>query len=186
MRPVSKKRQKLMREVKPIRDGLRAEVGCCEICGSTKGPLDVHEICRGVHRQAALDKPFALLIVCRSCHDEKLSQASEYPESRQLACLAKSRPLTFNLQSYLELTSPKAMQRITIDEVLKFMAEDYLSKQDIAERLQVDRRSVNNWIISGQLPAIDCRTDGATRPLYRVALSDFLEFCKTRKVPAQK
>ena len=181
MRPVSKKRQKLMREVKPIRDGLRA-LGICEVCGTSRGQFDVHEISRGVHRASALGKLFALLLVCRKCH-EGLGSAAEWPESRQLAVLAKSRPKQFSLTDYLALTSPRAPCRIEIMDVLSWMDEDYLTKQDIAERLQVDRRSVNNWITSGELPAIDCRTAGASKPLYRVSWSDFLEFCKTRKVP---
>jgi len=65
---------------------------------------------------------------------------------------------------------------------LSFMDEDYLSKSDIAERLQVDRRSVQNWIDSGELLAIDTRTAGATKPLYRVAWSDYLNFCESRRV----
>ena len=180
MRQVSKKRQALMREVKPIRDALRA-LGHCEICGVSKTHLDVHEICRGVHRQAALDKPFALLLLCRKCHDN-VGSAAEWPEARQLAVLAKSRPSQFSLEDYLSLTSPRAPRRIEIHEVLEWLEGNYLSKQDIAERLQVDRRSVNNWIASGQLPALDARTAGASKPLYRVAWSDFLTFCTTRKV----
>lgn len=78
------------------------------------------------------------------------------------------------------------MRRITIEEVLEFMEEQYLTKGDIAERLQVDRRSVSNWITSGQLPAIDCRTAGTSKPLYRVAWSEFLEFCRKRRVSAMK
>jgi hypothetical protein len=181
MRPVSKKRQELMEKVKPIRDALREEVGHCEICGCSRGTLDVHEICRGVHRAAALDKPFALLLLCRKCHEE-VGSAAEWPEARQLALLAKSRPSQFNLTAYLALTSPKAPWRIEIQEILAFMEEDYLTKQDVAERMQVDRRSVSNWITNGQLPAIDCRTVGASKPLYRVSWSDYLEFCKTRRV----
>ena len=182
MRPVSKKRQALIREVKPIRDALRNEVGCCEICGCSRGTLDVHEIARGVHRAASLDKPFALLIVCRACHSEKLSQPAEWPEARQLACLAKSRPSQFSLTDYIALTSPRAPLRIEIQDILEWMEERYLSKSDIANMLQVDRRSVSNWITSGQLPAIDCRTVGTSKPLYRVSWSDFLEFCQNRKV----
>ncbi len=182
MRQVSKKRQELMRTVKPVRDALRTEVGCCEICGCSHGTLDVHEIGRGQHREACLGERCALLVVCRSCHSEKLSQAAEWPEAKQLALLARRRWKDFSLTRYLEITSPRAMGRITIDEVLAFMEEDYLTKSDIAERLQVDRRSVQNWIDSGHLPAIDCRTAWASKPLYRVSWSDFLEFCKTRKV----
>lgn len=182
MRAVSKKRQELMRKVKPIRDALREQVGCCEICGNSRGTLDVHEIGRGHLREACLGERCALLIVCRSCHDEKLSLASEWPEARQLACLAKSRPSQFSLVDYLALTSPNAPRRIEITDVLSWVEEDYLTKQDIAERLQVDRRSVQNWISSGELPAIDCRTTTAGKPLYRVAWSDYLAFCETRRV----
>ena len=182
MRSVSKKRQALMRDVKPIRDALRDEVGCCDICGCSRGTLDVHEIARGHLREACLGERCALLVVCRSCHSEKLSQASEWSESRQLALLAKRRPQDFDLHRFLEITSPRAPRRIEIHEVLEWLEGEYLSKQDIADRLQVDRRSVQNWVTSGELPAIDARTVGATRPLYRVAWSDYLEFCKTRRV----
>lgn len=181
MRPISKKRQKLIKQVKPIRDGLREEAGCCDICGTKYGILDVHEIGRGPCRAICLGERCALLVVCRTCHDEKLSNTKEWPEARQLALLARQRPASFNLQAYLELTSPKAPKRIEIHEILAWMEEDYLTKQDIAKRLQVDRRAVNNWVTSGQLPAIDCRTAGASKPLYRVAWSDYLNFCKTRR-----
>lgn len=182
MRPVSKKRQELMKRVKPIRDALREEVGCCEICGKTNGTLDVHEIGRGQFRVLCLGERCALLIVCRGCHSEKLSQPAEWTEARQLAVLAMSRPRDFSLARFLEITSPRAMRRIEIPEVLRWMQGKYLTKQDIAENLKVDRRSVQNWIASGQLPAMDCRIVGASKPLYRVAWSDYLEFCKTRKV----
>jgi hypothetical protein len=147
--------------------------------------LAVHEIADGTHRQKALDKPFAVLVLCWECNSGSFKDRREWSEAKQLALLARCRPKDFNLQAYLELTSPRAMQRITISEVLAEMEEDYLTKSDIAERLQVDRRSVQNWIDSGQLPAIDARTIGANRPLYRVAWSDYLAFCKTRKVQVQ-
>ena len=182
MRRVSKKRQALMRDVKPIRDALRNEVGCCEICGNARGTLDVHEIGRGPVRERCLGERCALLVVCRTCHDQKLGNTAEWTEARQLALLASRRHQDFDLTRYLEVTSPNAMRRIEIEEVLEWLEGEYLTKQDIAERLQVDRRSVNNWITSGQLPAIDCRTVGTTKPLYRVAWSDYLEFCKTRRV----
>jgi DNA-binding transcriptional regulator YiaG len=144
--------------------------------------LAVHEIASGPDRQKALDKPYAVLVLCWECNSGPFQNRGEWPESRQLALLAKRRPKDFNLQAYLELTSPRAMRRIEIHEVLEWFEEQYLSKQDIATRLQVDRRSVQNWVEAGQLPAIDARTVGASKPLYRVAWSDFLEFCKTRKV----
>lgn len=182
MRPVSKKRQELMKRVKPIRDALREEVGRCEICEASRVTLDVHEIGRGTCREACLGERCAMLVVCRSCHDAKLSQASEWPESKQLALLARRRPRDFSLERYLELTSPRAPMRIEIAEVLQWMEEHYLTKRDVAAKLQVDRRSVSNWISEGLLPAIDCRTAGSSKPLYRVSWSDYLDFCKRRKV----
>jgi ribosomal protein S14 len=180
MRAKSPVRRKRDAKAKPVRDALRA-LGHCEICGVSRTRLDVHEICRGQFRQAALDKPFALLLLCRKCHDE-VGSAAVWPEARQLAVLAKSRPNDFSLADYLALTSPNAPRRIEISEILEYMEEEYLTKRDIAERLQVDRRAVQNWITSGKLPAIDTRTVGASTPLYRVAWSDYLEFCKARKV----
>lgn len=181
MRQKSAIRKQRDAEAKPVRDSLRA-IGHCEICGTTRGPLDVHEICRGPFRQAALDKPFALLLLCRKCHDA-VDDTATWTEARQLAVLASSRPRDFDLTAYLELTSPRAMRRIEIHEVLQWMEGEYLTKQDIAERMKVDRRAVQNWIVAGQLPAIDARTVGSTKPLYRVSWSDYLEFCRSRKSP---
>jgi hypothetical protein len=144
--------------------------------------LAVHEIADGTHRQKALDKPYAVLVLCWECNSGPFKDRTEWPESRQLALLARRRPRDFNLQAYLELTSPKAPRRIEIEEVLEWMEEDYLTKQDIATRMQVDRRAVQNWISEGKLPAIDARTTGTTKPLYRVAWSDYLKFCRSRRV----
>lgn len=189
MKAKSDTRKKREAEAKPFRDALIAQVGECENCGCSPSErmaelarLSVHEIADGTHRQKALDKPYAVLVLCWACNSGPFKDRSEWPEAKQLALLARKRPKDFNLQAYLELTSPRAPSRITIDEVLSWMEEDYLTKQDIAERLQVDRRSVQNWIDSGQLPAIDCRTVGTTRPLYRVAWSDYLDFCESRRV----
>ena len=179
-------------EAKPFRDKLVADVGECEHCGCSPSNrqgrmsdlvrLAVHEIASGTHRQKALDKPYAVLVLCWACNSGPFQDRSGWPESKQLALLARSRPKDFDLAAYLELTSPNAPRRIEIQEILDWMEEDYLTKQDIAERMQVDRRAVNNWITDGKLPAIDCRTVGATKPLYRVAWSDYLDFCQFRRV----
>lgn len=192
MRNKSTTRRKRESEAKPFRDKLVADVGECENCGCSPtnrqgrmpemAKLAVHEIASGTHRQKALDKPFAVLVLCWQCNSGPFQDRAEWSEARQLALLAKSRPSQFNLQAYLEITSPNAPKRIEIHEILAFMNEDYLSKQDIAKRLQVDRRSVQNWIDSGELLAIDARTAGASRPLYRVSWSNFLAFCKSRVV----
>lgn len=192
LKPKSDTRRKRESEAKPFRDKLVADVGKCENCGCSPfirhgrmpemASLAVHEIASGVHRQNALDKPYAVLVLCWQCNSGPFQNRAEFPEARQLAILAKSRPLDFSLQDYLALTSPNAPKRIEIHEVLAFMEEEYLSKQDIAKRLNVDRRSVQNWIDERLLAAIDCRTAGASKPLYRVAWSEYLRFCKSRRV----
>lgn len=194
MRQKSETRRKREADAKPFRAKLIADVGECENCGCSpinrqgRMPeltrLSVHEIASGPDRQKALDKPYAVLVLCWECNSGPFQNRGEWPESRQLALLVRRRPKDFDLTAYLELTSPRAMRRIEIEEVLQWMEEDYLTKQDIATKMQVDRRSVQNWIESGQLPAIDARTAGATKPLYRVAWSDYLAFCKARMVSA--
>ena len=194
MRNKSVTRRKREAEARPFREKLVAEAGQCENCGCSPErrhgrmpelvALAVHEIASGPDRQKALDKPYAVLVLCWECNSGPFQNRGEWPESRQLALLARRRPKDFNLTAYLELTSPRAMRRIEIHEVLQWMEEDYLTKQDIARRMQVDRRAVNNWVASGELPAIDARTAGASRPLYRVAWSDFLNFCEVRRVSA--
>lgn len=192
MKNKSDTRKKRESEAKPFRDKLIADVGECENCGCSPtsrhgrmpqmASLAVHEIASGVHRQNALDKPYAVLVLCWQCNSGPFQNRAEWSESKQLALLARRRPKDFDLTAYLELTSPRAMRRIEIEEVLAWMDEDYLTKQDIAARMQVDRRSVQNWIDSGLLAAIDARTVGASKPLYRVAWSEYLKFCQNRRV----
>lgn len=184
MKRWSDKARKRFNEAKPIRDALREEVGRCEISGATGYPLDVHEICRGVHRQKALDKRFALLVVCRQSHEE-LGSASKWPEARQLAILAERRLFDFDLQAYLHLTNPNAPNRITLQEVLEHMSEELLKVEDVAIRMRVNRRTAQSWIDSKQLPAIDVRPDGAQRALWRIKQDDLLKFTQDRKTESK-
>jgi len=185
-------RRKRETEARPFRQQLVADVGLCENCGcspsnrrgkmSQMTELAVHEIASGSHRQKALDKAYAVLVLCWECNSGPFQNRAEWPEARQLALLAMRRPQDFDLTAYLELTSPRAMRRIEIHEVMEWLEGEYLTKQDIAAKMQVDRRSVQNWIDSGLLPAVDCRTAGASKPLYRVSWTAYLEFCKSRSV----
>ena len=194
MKSMSDKRRKREREAAPFRKALAKRVGECENCGRSpinrKGAmtelakLAVHEIANGPHRQKALDKPYAVLVLCWGCNSGPFNDKGEWPEARQLALLAINRPMDFDLAAYLELTSPNAPRRIEIAEVLEYMPEDYLTKNDIADRMQVDRRSVNDWITNGQLFAMDARTVGSSKALYRIAWKDFLDFCQRRRVAA--
>lgn len=193
MKQKSNKRRKREDEARPFRKDLIERVGECEICEHSPShpwrdkprecsQLCCHEIANGPNRQKALDKPFAILVLCVYCNQHVVTDKGEWPESRQLAVLARSRPLDFNLARFLEITSPRAPRRIEIAEILDWMDEDYLTKQGVADRLQVDRRAVQNWIESGELISIDARTVGASRPLYRISWKDYLDFCERRSI----
>lgn len=180
MRHKSIKRAKLDRAVKKLRDRLREDVGRCEICGRSGCVLDIHEICRGSFRERALDKLFAVLVVCRSCHEE-LGSAAMWPESRQLAIIADKRLQDWSLKDYLRLTSPRAPKRIELKEVVAHMDRKLLKVEEVAQRMLVNRRTVQSWIDSGQLPAIDVRPSGAQRAMWRILVEDLLEFYENRK-----
>jgi hypothetical protein len=179
MRKMSDKARKRYNEAKPVREALRSEVHQCEICGYV-GPFDIHEVCRGVNRSKALDKRFALLVVCRRCH-EGLGSASQWPQERQLAVLAERRLFDFDLYAYLELTSPRAPNRITLSEVWQHMSDERLKVEEVAIRLRVNRRTVQSWIDDKLLPAIDVRPAGASRAMWRIEPADLLRFAQERK-----
>ena len=180
MKRMSDKTRSRYNEAKPIRDRLRESVNRCEACGRQNCLLDVHEISRGIHRQKALDKLFALLLVCRDCHDE-MGSAAKWPEARQLALLAEKRLKDWDLEAYLEMTNPRAPNRIGIDEVIEHLNTNLLKVDQVAEGMQVNRRTVQSWIDSEQLPAVDMRPAGASRPLWRVLPEDLLVFAQNRK-----
>ena len=121
MRPYSKKRSLRNRQVAQFRRALIVEVGRCELCRQRFG-LEVHEICRGPHREKALDQRCALLVVCRRCHSERLSSRAEWPESRQLAALKRSRPGDYDLEAYNALVG-RGPDRITEEEVSVFFKQ---------------------------------------------------------------
>lgn len=123
MRRVSKKRQRMNTAIKPFRDALRERVRRCEVCGCNREPhaLAIHEIANGPLRSKALDKEYAVLVVClnpnfqrqEDCHRE----VQEWSEARQLALLYLRRSASYDLKAYLELTNPRAPNRITQSEV---------------------------------------------------------------------
>lgn len=185
MKRMSDKAKARYKEAKPIRDSLREFVGRCEVClrpylSTWTMPLDVHEISRGVNRQKSLDKLFALLVVCRLCHGQ-LGDAKQWPEAKQLALLAERRLNDWDLEAYLQLTSPRAPKRIEIEEVVGYMDKNLLKVDEVATRLQVNRRTVQTWIDSGELLAVDVRPHKAERAMWRIQPADLLRFAQMRK-----
>lgn len=130
MRRVSKKTAARTAECRDFRKQLIQAVGRCEVCGHDPARwlingrilwhLECHEIARGPLRQKALDKPYAVLVVCFRCHDDKVSDKSEWPESRQLAALKKSRPGDFDLASYNQLVG-RSPTRISEEDVSQWL-----------------------------------------------------------------
>ena len=79
--------------------------------------LCVHEIANGVNRQAALDKPFALLVLCWYCNGHVVTDKGQWPEARQLAVLLEKAPEDYDLVAYNYLINPNAPKRIEQWEV---------------------------------------------------------------------
>lgn len=122
MRCVSKKTAARNAECRDFRRNLVREVGRCELCDDPrrrkrKGDLCVHEIARGCHRSKALDKRFAVLVLCPRCHMQRIHGNETWPETRQLAILRKSRPCDYDLAAYNELVG-YGPNRITEEEVV--------------------------------------------------------------------
>ncbi len=125
MRRVSNERATRIASCQDFRKQLVRTVGHCELCGhdpkrvrpgGVAWALHVHEICRGCHRSKALDKPFALLVVCFKCHEFRLSSRAEWPESRQLAVLKRRRPEDYDLGLFNKLVG-WGPRRVTAEEV---------------------------------------------------------------------
>lgn len=65
------------------------------------------------------------------------------------------------------------------------MSNSLLKVEEIADKMRVNRRTVQTWIDNGSLAAIDVRPDGAQRAMWRVELSDLMQFAQRRKSDAQ-
>lgn len=128
MRRVSPKRAERNKQAKPVRDRLIAQAGRCMVCHCSPSkpnknmPLEmsqlcVHEIANGPLRNKALDQPSACLVACWACNSGPLNDKARFPEAKQLAVLLHESPEDYDLQAYLRLTSPQAMNRISQEEV---------------------------------------------------------------------
>ena len=125
MRSQSRKAKARAAETRDFRRDLIQSVGRCELCGHDParfGPgtiswrLACHEIARGNSRQDALDKPYAILVVCYVCHHERIHGVEDWPQARQLAALKRSRPRDYDLAAFNELVG-RGPNRITEKDV---------------------------------------------------------------------
>lgn len=127
MRKTSKKRSLLNAKASETRKGLVEKHGSCMICGVSPGrpnrtrPLECsqlccHEIANGPLRSKALDKPYAILVLCWYCNQYEVTNKKIWPESRQLSIL-KAKSDDYDLTRYNTLVNPRAPDRITAQEV---------------------------------------------------------------------
>ena len=122
LRHTSKKRAKLNREAKPLRDEWRERA--CAYLGCIAKADDVNEITRGPSRERALDKPYAVLAVCRKHHDE----IQNWPLAKLLALKRLADPTEYNRVECLRLRVfggeiDRMDNAVTEDEVTAAVAE---------------------------------------------------------------
>lgn len=117
MRSRSSKTSQREAEAKPVRDALRYEFPFCWGCGVQSWRLCVHEIAGGPHRQAFLDEPCGLLVLCWSCNCGPFHDRSLWPQARQLALLRSINPAAYDLERFNWIVNPRAPNRITQEEV---------------------------------------------------------------------
>lgn len=105
------------------------EVHHCELCGYDRGKtefgqvqwaLHEHHIMRGPWRLCSTGKRFANLVLCYSCHIERIHGNEHWPESRQLALLRSRRPADSDLKAYNELKG-YGPDRITVKDLDKWL-----------------------------------------------------------------
>lgn len=128
MRRRSRKSAARETAAKPVRQTLIVKHKKCMICGhSPQRPwrnkprelsrLCCHEIANGPNRPKALDKPFAILVLCWWCNAHVVEDKGVWPEARQLALLKRTAPEDYDLAAYNALVNPRAPLRITPNEV---------------------------------------------------------------------
>lgn len=87
--------------------------------------LCCHEIANGPLRAVALDKPYAILVLCGYCNMHEVVDKGRWPQSRQLATLFANSPEDYDLAAFNRLVNPNAPNRITKDEVMEWYKRDY-------------------------------------------------------------
>lgn len=120
---------------KPVRELILAAARECMICGASPArphrdkprelsQLCCHEIACGAYRQAALNKPYAILALCWWCNGYVVTDKATWPQSRQLSVLQRKAPQSYDLKAFNYLINPRAPNRITQDEVDRWNEEN--------------------------------------------------------------
>lgn len=113
MRAVSNRRRKRIAETSDFRQEFRERVQLCEFCGAPG--TEIHEIANGASRSEALDKLYAILLLCESCHE----QLHKMDKAAALAVLQISRPFEYSLPKFWTLTFRRWPTQQEVDQWLK-------------------------------------------------------------------
>lgn len=114
LRTKSPKRRRLESATSKWRSEYKAEFTTCQRCVK-KLATDLHEICRGAHREQALQYPELWLCLCQDCHEE-LGDYSKWPLARQLALKLVSDPGRVSLEVFNEVRG-RAESAMTLADV---------------------------------------------------------------------
>lgn len=90
-----------------VEDGWRTTlraIGHCEWCLGECGKLDPHEVARGQFKEAALDAPFASILLGRGCHNVIHRMAGDDAICIGLAIIRERRPENYSVADYYALT----------------------------------------------------------------------------------
>jgi hypothetical protein len=135
LRRVSKKRAKLMREVKEWQKDYVEEMGVCAVCDRDREELEtigsvitryfgaglnVHEIAKGPHRAEALKHRACCLVVCNQCNCCQLCDYSVWPIERQLALKLLTDPQHFDLDLFNKVRG-RAPTAITLLDLVPYL-----------------------------------------------------------------
>jgi hypothetical protein len=75
-------------------------------------------------REKALDKPYAILILCQYCNQYEVTDKRKWPQARQLAVLRRSRPADYDLVAFNALVNLNAPNRITECDITEWSLTD--------------------------------------------------------------
>lgn len=120
LKPVSKKTAKLKRETDPERANYVKAHWLCQCC-CKRPSVECHELVRGANREKALKERATWLAVCRTCHEDVLSDASKAPLAKQMAWKLVADPAWFSLEVVNQLRG-RAPDAISLSDVARFLS----------------------------------------------------------------
>ena len=129
MRRQSRKRRERMDAVRDDRQAyLFAHGNKCIWCDSTWN-VAVHEIARGMNRNAALSEPSCWLPLCGPCNCGPFHNRAIWPDAKQMALKYLRDNVNYDLVRFNYIVNPRAPNRVTQDEV------DFYVKELISGRI---------------------------------------------------